>query len=863
MTNTKSSITILTCADNGKIATKKFHMKEDRSIEKTPYSSGTLFYHEEKPVSNLVELAEILENLRDEPTKLIIRGKIKENMAQIVRRKTLEPGATFDAVTRPYVMLDIDKLPCPDFFDPNENLEDMVRWAQNSLPKAFQNVSCYYKFSSSQSVYPVDAGEKTISIHLWYYCNRAVANEEWKRFFRTEGGPVDLTLFNAVQAHYTADPIFKNMDEPLLKRSGVYVGNHDVVEVPDIPEELKVKASERPIYSIVVNSDDQSKAIDFFIPYYIEGKRNRLSATIAAMLYRGGWSAENVANFVYELAEKCSDEEADERFKNAWRIFDAIDQGRRVPGIPTLKKEFEVKSLDSVMLLLGLKNPDLDSALLKLNNRSSADEIRTALRAFVHLSEGEANFFLDKISINTKTSKKSIKALFEEVVQESVSYLPTDWPDTIVSSYTSSSAGNPRVLRSSDKRYWMFNGLHWKAIPDDHVKKDVTEIAREYKAEAGISTGLSTLVTASLNLLEGISYERLDPLRAKSKDVPLVINCQNGGVWFGDNAEVSFRPHRADNYLRHCLKVDYDPSATCPQFDQMLLDIFSKSTDPKDMVRNFLEFAGYTCQPSRKIPTVVLLHGSGANGKSTLVSIICRILGDDAVMAGRINEVKGDKFKIGALDGKLMFYEDDVGTNTRLDDGFLKTISEEKILTGEHKFKDSFQFICRTVPIMLANDYPFISDLTHGLNRRLLVIPFDRRYEDHEQEKGIADRLWKDEASGILNLFIQGFQRVNRRGHFQEPQDCIKAKNMWLTRSNILPTFINDCCQSGEGLGQSIREFYSYFREYCERTGNYPIQRQQWVLSKLVSLDFEISSMNGEPYVRGIVAKSSIFLSHP
>jgi P4 family phage/plasmid primase-like protien len=760
-------------------------------------------------------------------------------------------------------MLDIDKQPCPDFFDIRERPHEAVKWILDMLPALFQDTTCYYKFSSSQDVSPKVKGENTISIHLWFWLDREITDGEWKRYLRSEKAPVDLTLFNPVQIHYIAKPIFENMDDPLPKRSGIFEGTRQSVDVPEIPEPPVSKATPRAAHKVVIGEEDWDEAIEFFIPYYKEGIRNTLSATIAATLYRGGWDQQRVVDFVHELADRCSDKEAEERAKNVFRICDRVDQNLPAQGIPTLKNELGIKDVDAVLLLLGLKERDLESTVSRLSNKSSHDEIKTVLNTLIDLPAGELEFYLGKIIAGTKITKKTLQALLNEVRQEQPTYQPTDWPDKIVNGYLHAYyQGGKHLLRSSDKQYWRYNGRYWEIVPEDYIKKGIINYARDIKAELKLSGSLSKMVTEALNILEGETYEARNPLRVVSKDMPLVINCRNGEAWFEDNADISFRPHRAEGYLRHCLKVNYDPASSCPQFDRMVQDIFSNSVDAEDMRRHFMEFAGYICQPWRKIPVIALLHGGGANGKSTLIGLLCRVLGDDAVLAGRINEVEGDKFKIGALDGKLMFYEDDVGMNTRLDDGFLKTIGEEKLLTGEHKFKPSFSFTTRAVPVMLANDYPLISDLSHGLARRLLVFPFNRKFEEKEQEKGIADRIWNEEAPGILNQLIQGFQRLKRRGRFLEPQDCITAKNVWITRSNILPSFIEDCCRMGEKLGQPLKEFYERFEEYCHQTGNRPVPRQQWVRSRLESLGYEISVLNGQPHIRGIVAGSSVFGPH-
>ena len=45
--------------------------------------------------------------------------------------------------------------------------------------------------------------------------------------------------------------------------------------------------------------------------------------------------------------------------------------------------------------------------------------------------------------------------------------------------------------------------------------------------------------------------------------------------------------------------------------------------------------------------------------------------------------------------------------HARLPDGMLKTISEAKEVTGELKYRPSFNFVVRTVPVLLCNNVSF------------------------------------------------------------------------------------------------------------------------------------------------------------
>ncbi|MDD9912318.1 MAG: phage/plasmid primase, P4 family, partial [Alphaproteobacteria bacterium] len=851
MAKIHSNLTILTCCKQNARATKKLTMLDNGTIHKESFGAGTYFTHRAVPVEDLESLGTALKELESQPESFVIRGQIKEGMPETVRRKMHMPEAAFDAVARPYLMLDIDKFPCPEFMNPAVHPEEAIKWVLEALPEPFKYTSCYYKFSSSQNINK-DAGN-TISVHLWFWCDREVKEDEWKRYFGSVSSPVDHAVFSAVQPHFTANPILENMQDPIPNRSGFLNGMHSAVKVPEIPKPAALGSKPRKKEAPLVHQENCEKAVRLLAPYYVEGVRDRMSGAIAATLYRGGWYPENTADFIYDLALSTSDEEAEARYKGAFRICDAIDNNRPAQGIPTLRDEIGIREIDEILELLSLGKPNVSEAIRYLNNNSGYDEIRKAMEPLVHLSEAERGIYFNKIKGATKLHLPDIKSIFKEIQQNQSSTGTEDWGDITVRSFLDNKYENGKhFLRSSDKNYWRYNGLYWEKAADDFVKKEIMECARVLISEYELYRDLSCLVNSALNLLQGAAFTQENPLRQTNYTPPSVINCLNGEVWFDKCGNTTFRPHRADSYLRYCLNVQYDPKAKSPKFDAALLNIFSKSSAPHEMVRHFLEVAGYICQPWRKLASIILLYGRGSNGKSSLLSIITRILGPDMFVAGRINDVSKDKFKLGSLDGKLMMYEDDVSMNTRVDDGFLKTISEEKPLNGEQKYKDSYQFICRALPVMLANDFPLISDLTDGFNRRAMAIPFDRKFTAAERKLELFDEIWEEEASGILNQIIAGFTRLKKRQAFDEPQDCILTRNKWLSGSNILPVFISEVCEIGEGYTQHLAEMYASFSSYCERTGAKPVPRQQWLSNRLEQMGFEISKSGGHLTVRGV-----------
>lgn len=409
------------------------------------------------------------------------------------------------------------------------------------------------------------------------------------------------------------------------------------------------------------------------------------------------------------------------------------------------------------------------------------------------------------------------------------------------------------LLMADDGNYWVYNGCCWTIVSEKLIKKRLLIIAKNI-ADPAEGTTVNGLVKAALNLLEGRVYREGDPLRLNGLNQPMVINCRNGELWFDLQGNLVFKPHRPESYLRFTLDVEFDPAATCPEFDRRSIEIFGGNNDPAEVYRHFMEIVGYICQPWRKLAIIVMLHGSGSNGKTSLMRIVVRLLGLPAVMFDRISDIEKHHFKIGSLVGKLMLLDDDVDAGTLLPDGFLKTTSEEKPMTGQHKHKNPFEFICRAVVVMLANAFPALKDVSYGIQRRMVIIPFKRRFEKEEIIPGLFDTIWEQEASGILNKAIKGFQDLIRRGHFDKPQDCLAVEQEFFNHANILFTFIEEACVQDVNVKQELTVFHTRLKDYCEFAGIKNPPSRQGLKGRLESMGYETTTIDGYRYVKGLYA---------
>jgi putative DNA primase/helicase len=190
--------------------------------------------------------------------------------------------------------------------------------------------------------------------------------------------------------------------------------------------------------------------------------------------------------------------------------------------------------------------------------------------------------------------------------------------------------------------------------------------------------------------------------------------------------------------------------------------------------------------------------------------------------------------------GKLVFIDDDVPAGIKLPDGTLKKVSEAKIQTGQHKYKDPFNFINLAFPIILCNNTPSLSDLSYGMMRRLLVLPFDRIFGEGEKDAQLFNRTIDRELPGVLNRALQGWQRLKRRKRFPTSMDMDLARQELLAHANPLKGFLEECCENDPKSKVSVEGFYSAYCSWADESGYSLKQVKSTVKKNLQNMGYDV-----------------------
>jgi putative DNA primase/helicase len=367
----------------------------------------------------------------------------------------------------------------------------------------------------------------------------------------------------------------------------------------------------------------------------------------------------------------------------------------------------------------------------------------------------------------------------------------------------------------SDGHFWSWVGTHWAVLQDNILKKKSLDLVN---SKFPSTKSAKTLVNEAFELLRYMQARDDDQLHFASEP-PNVVNTSNKELWLREDGRIDARPQTPATGMRHMLSVEYDPEATCPEYDAAIRRIFEKAQYPQTLINFFNELMGYAIQLRRDIPLIVVMIGKGSNGKTSLVKLLIELIGTNFVHSGRVGELDEARFGIGSLFGKLLFVDDDVRAGAKLPDGALKKISEAKLLTGEHKFKPAFTFVNRAFPMLLCNNLPSLADLSPGMMRRIHVLPFDRSFDANEIDRDLFDRIIKNELSGVLNRALQGWKRLKLRSRFPNSADMERACHDLLVHANPLKGFIDECCDTGPKSRVSLQTFYDAYTEWCTQSG--------------------------------------------
>lgn len=356
-----------------------------------------------------------------------------------------------------------------------------------------------------------------------------------------------------------------------------------------------------------------------------------------------------------------------------------------------------------------------------------------------------------------------------------------------------------------------------------------------------VKCGNESKIKAALNLAQPMVMADITDLDAD----PWGFVCPNGVVdlraardadmtGLADPAEgvairrAWLRPHDRATLPTRCAGVEYDPAATCEEWEALVALMLP---DPQ-VQACFKRAMGMILHGRNDEQVALLLRGEGGNGKSTVTAAISAVLGESD---GYTAACKIEMFIVTPQTGAGQATPEEVdipGSRVMIasEPAATDELSAKKIkaMTGGDRRParalgmPQFYYRPQAVPILSFNRTPKIKDEDEGTRRRLVFFPFEVNLRalppEQRRTPSQVEATLKRERAGILNWMIDGWREYCRDGlRPTESMQALKADVM--ERADPVGEFALDMCEPDPAGKISVGDAFVAYVEWCQRTG--------------------------------------------
>jgi len=323
------------------------------------------------------------------------------------------------------------------------------------------------------------------------------------------------------------------------------------------------------------------------------------------------------------------------------------------------------------------------------------------------------------------------------------------------------------------------------------------------------------------------NYIDADEFFKKEQESPELIPVQNGILNLKTRELIDFNP---DYIFFSKINAIYDPNATCPNIDKFLKEVLKSPEDRKI----FYEMVGSSLYKEYYLQTAFMLLGDGENGKGISLGIIQDFLGSNNYSSLQLNNISGDGFRLYELFGKLANIAGDLSNTDLKETGSFKSVtSGTDFLSADRKFKNSVSFINYATMIFACNELPRVYDNSRGFWRRWKILEYPytflkpneyklRRNEENvkvaENPSNLKEKLSsQNEMSGLLNLSLDGLQRLFNNKQYSSTESTDQVKDLWVRKSDSFQAFCMDCIEENYEEVVEKKVLRRTFNAYCKK----------------------------------------------
>lgn len=348
-------------------------------------------------------------------------------------------------------------------------------------------------------------------------------------------------------------------------------------------------------------------------------------------------------------------------------------------------------------------------------------------------------------------------------------------------------------------QFWRFCSTHWEPIDENELRRI-----------CHLFDGATYPSAANRENVVRLGKGRIDSVIRECQSIcnepeffsttALGINCASGFIQFNKDGEPQLHPHDRSHRCRHVLSGKWNgniPEQLPPDslLNKLLTGSFRNDDDANDKIALLAEIAGVTAlgyATHLQQPRAVILYGQTAeNGKSQILDLIRGLLPKAAICSIPVAKMTDEKRVVGLV-GKLLNASDELSSEAISSDIFKALVTGEPV-DGRDVFKSRVEFRAVAQHLFATNILPpFKGGFDRGVQRRLLVIPFDRTVPIEERIEHIGQKIADNEADLVLAWAIGGAIRVIHQRNYSIPASSKNALREWIFSADLVQAWAHE-----------------------------------------------------------------------
>lgn len=262
--------------------------------------------------------------------------------------------------------------------------------------------------------------------------------------------------------------------------------------------------------------------------------------------------------------------------------------------------------------------------------------------------------------------------------------------------------------------------------------------------------------------------------------------------------------------------VNYDPDAPRPElFLRYLNDVYQDD----DQI-TIQQYCGYCLMPTTMLQKMLIIIGSGGEGKSVLRSILDDAFGNSNCIKESILTVES-RFGVANLENKLLFIDDDVSENAIHNARNLKTlVTNDGMISAERKGVQDNQINAYARFICFGNfTVQALYDTSEGFTRRQLILETKPKNPNRTDIPFLGRKITQNELEGVMIWLVNGLNDFIKNGYKIAVSDRTQNISDQIKRENdTVRLFLEECTEIVIEPGAAIysETLTEVYKTFCE-----------------------------------------------